>query len=35
MTLEAVNVLGSCSILSTTHCSEDCVMWKANLCAMY
>jgi len=35
VTLEAVNVEVSCSILSTTHCSEDCPMWKVKLYAMY
>ena len=24
-----------CSILSTTHCNEDCPMWKVKLYAMY
>jgi len=35
VTLEAVNVEVSWSILSTTHCSEDCLMEKAKLYAMY
>jgi len=35
VTLEAVNIQVSCSILSTTHSSEDCLMWKAKLYAMY
>jgi len=35
VTLEAVNVQVSCSILSTTRCSEDCPMWKVKLYAMY
>jgi len=35
VTLEAVNVYVSCNVLSTTHCSEDSLMWKAKLYAMY
>jgi len=35
VTSEAVNVSVRCSTLSTTHCSEDCLMWKAKLYAMY
>jgi len=35
MTLEAANVQVSCSILSTTHCSDDCPMWKVKLYATY
>jgi len=35
VTLEAVNVQVSCSILNTTHCSEDCAVWKVKLYAMY
>jgi len=35
LTLEAVNVQVSFRILSTTHCSEDCPVWKVKLYAMY
>jgi len=33
VTLDAVNV--SCGVLSATHCSDNCLMWKAKLYAIY
>jgi len=35
VTLQAVNVEVSCSLLSTRHCSEDCPVWKVELYAAY